>query len=128
MTLKDYTDVAEVKAYLTEAEKERQALMKKLDKARIKAETHLGIYDEKDDSKLNTTATAAKKTAKALKDLDEAFTALEEHVHATVEVAEEHLATNEPDRSLVVADNVVGHLRCAQKETQKYSQALWQHA
>ena len=82
MTLKDYTDVAEVKAYLTEAEKERQALMKKLDKARIKAETHLGAYDEQDDSKLNTTATTAKKTAKILKDLDEAFTALEERARA----------------------------------------------
>lgn len=124
MTLKDYTDAAEVKAYLTAAEKERQNLMKKLDKARLKAETHIGAYDETDDSKLNTTATAAKKTTKVLTDLDEAFTALELHVHATMDVAEEHLATDEPDRSLVVAENVVGQLRTAQKETQKYSQAL----
>ena len=97
MTLKDYTDVAEVKAYLTEAEKERQNLMKKLDKARLKAETHIGAYDETDDSKLNTTATAARKTAKVLLDLDQAFTALEIHVHTTMDVSEEHLATNEPD-------------------------------
>ena len=124
MTLKDYTDAAEVKAYLTAAEKERQNLMKKLDKARLKAETHIGAYDETDDSKLNTTATAAKKTTKVLTDLDEAFTNLEEHVHATMDVAEEHLATDEPDRSLVVAENVVGQLQGAQKETQKYSQAL----
>ena len=93
MTVKDYSDVAEVKAYLTAAEKERQALMKKLDKARLKAETHIGAYDEKDDSNLNTTATVAKKTAKVLTDLEEAFTALEVHVHATMDVAEEHLAT-----------------------------------
>ena len=124
MSVKDYTNVAEVKAYLTEAEKERIKLMKKLDKARNKAETHFGAYSEEDDSKLDTTATAAKKTAKAQNDLDEAFTALEEHVHATIEVAEEHLKTDEPDRSLVVADNVVGELRCAQKDTQKVSQAL----
>ena len=73
---------------------------------------------------MNTTAAAAKKTAKVLLDLDEAFTALEVQVHATMDVAEEHLATDEPDRSLVVAENVVGQLRSAQKETQKYSQAL----
>ena len=124
MSVKDYTDVAEVKAYLTEAEKERKNLMKKLDKARNKAETHFAAYSEEDDSKLNTTAAAAKKTAKVQRDLDEAFTALEEHVHATIEVVEEHLDTDEPDRSLVVSDNVVGELRCAQKETQKVSQAL----
>ena len=124
MSVKDYTDVAEVKAYLTEAEKERKNLMKKLEKARNKAETHFAAYSEEDDSKLNTTAAAAKKTAKVQRDLDEAFTALEEHVHATIEVVEEHLDTDEPDRSLVVSDNVVGELRCAQKETQKVSQAL----
>ena len=124
MTLKDYTDVAEVKAYLTEAEKVRQNLMKKLNKARLKAETHIGAYDETDDSKLDTTATAARKTAKVLLDLDEAFTALEIHVHTTMDVSEDHLATDEPDRSLVVAENVIGELRSAQKETQKHSQAL----
>ena len=124
MSLEDYTDVAAVKAHLTEAETKRQALVKKLDKARIKAETHLGAYDEKDDRRLNITAGAAKKTDKALKDLDEAFTALEEHVHATMDVAEEHLATDEPDPSLIVTDNVIGHLRGVQIETQRYSQAL----
>ena len=124
MSLQDYTDVDAVKAYLTDAEKKRKALAKKLDKARTKAETHLGAYDERDDNKLDITASTAKKTDKALKDLEEAFTDLEEHVHTTMEVAEEHLSTDKPDPSLIVTDDVIGHLRGVQVETKRYAQAL----
>lgn len=119
-----YTDADAVREYLTDAEKKRLSLSKKLDRARAKAITHLNVYDNDDDSNLNTTASAAKKTEKALKELEEAFTALEEHVHATIEVAEEHQATENPDKSLVVADEVIGHLRGAGLETQRCAQTL----
>ena len=124
MSLQDYTDVDAVKTYLTDAEKKRKALAKKLDKARNKAETHLGAYDVKNDNKLDITASTAKKTDKVLEDLEKAFTDLEENVHATIEVAEEHLSTDKPDRSLIVADDVIGHLRGAQVESKRYAQAL----
>ena len=86
-----YANVETVKDYLADSEQTRKALVKKFEKVRNKASIHLETYNEADDSDLNTTAAAAKKTEKALKDLDAAYTALEEHVHDAEEVADDEL-------------------------------------
>lgn len=124
MAIKDFSDINEVKAALEEAEKTRKGLVKKLDKARGKTCIHIGRYDNDTDSSLDTSVAATKKTETALKELTEAFTALEDHVHNALEIAEEHQATPTPDTSLVISGDVIGQLEDAYRDTKKYTKAL----